>query len=73
MAPIPSLAVLLSLLLLALALPSFAATPTTTCLKAQQFHNPVLNATSADPWVIRHEGFFFMSKTAADQQSIVVL
>ncbi|RUS18048.1 glycosyl hydrolase [Endogone sp. FLAS-F59071] len=72
MALIPSRAVLLALLLFALALPSFAATAT-TCSNAQQFHNPVLTANSADPWVIRHEGFFFMTRTAADQRSVIVL
>ncbi|KAL2424185.1 hypothetical protein ABEF95_002391 [Exophiala dermatitidis] len=49
---------------------SFAQTSTATA-NAATYTNPILNSVGADPWVIRHEGYYYMTYTTNDNITIL--
>ncbi|KAL2416610.1 hypothetical protein ABEF95_006145 [Exophiala dermatitidis] len=49
---------------------SFAQTSTATA-NAATYKNPILNSVGADPWVIRHEGYYYMTYTTNDNITIL--
>ncbi|HEX6927084.1 MAG TPA: glycoside hydrolase family 43 protein [Longimicrobiaceae bacterium] len=53
-------------LLLAVLLAQGTASP----LGAQTFTNPLISTPAADPWVIRHDGWYYFTSTGGDEISI---